>query len=163
MCTSDFRRAITDFFASCDQIISYLSTHAHPQMHKNVSVDCCRSGLVHVSCDLSQNPLLPITVVDQLHLWDKERNRLNIDQGQFLVFFLVKSAQSLLSGVLFKLRQKHLYEDAVSHAKTLGSLIYHSDSNRQSTGFMGNVFVSTFAAGPLRDYLNTRRAEHEMY
>ncbi|GHJ90361.1 hypothetical protein NliqN6_6763 [Naganishia liquefaciens] len=112
---------------TANQIISYLTTHAHPQMHKN-------------------NPLLPITVVDQLHLWDKERNRLNIDQG-----------------VLFKLRQKHMYEDAVSHAKTLGSLIYHSDSNRASTGFMGNVFVSTFAAGPLRDYLNTRRAEHEMY
>lgn len=29
----------------------------------------------------SQNPLLPITVVDQLHLWDKERNRLNMDEG----------------------------------------------------------------------------------
>ncbi|KAI5449050.1 RNA polymerase II transcription factor B 52 kDa subunit [Naganishia albida] len=112
---------------TASQIISYLSTHAHPQMQKN-------------------NPLLPITVVDQLHLWDKERNRLNIDEG-----------------VLFKLRQKHLYEDAVSHAKTLGSLIYHSDANRQSTGFVGNVFVSTFAAGPLRDYLNARRAEHEMY
>ncbi|KAJ9099238.1 hypothetical protein QFC21_004118 [Naganishia friedmannii] len=112
---------------TASQIISYLSTHAHPQMQKN-------------------NPLLPITVVDQLHLWDKERNRLDTNEG-----------------VLFKLRQKHLYEDAVSHAKTLGSLIYHAESNRPSQGFVGNVFVATFAAGPMRDYLNTRRAEHEAY
>ncbi|KAI9476627.1 RNA polymerase II transcription factor B subunit 2 [Zychaea mexicana] len=39
------------------QIISYLETHAHPQMRKNT-------------------PILPLTVVDQIQLWEMERCRL---------------------------------------------------------------------------------------
>jgi len=46
------------------QIISYLQSHAHPQMY------------------LSPPPLLHPTIVDQLHLWDKERNRLQTDDGE---------------------------------------------------------------------------------
>ncbi|KAH7911692.1 transcription factor Tfb2-domain-containing protein [Hygrophoropsis aurantiaca] len=47
---------------SAEQIISYLSTHAHPQMRKN-------------------NPLLPVTVQDQIRLWELERNRLKSAEG----------------------------------------------------------------------------------
>jgi transcription initiation factor TFIIH subunit 4 len=48
------------------QIISYLSSHAHQQMY------------------LSPPPLLHPTITDQLHLWDKERNRLKIDECKLL-------------------------------------------------------------------------------
>ncbi|KAH7884775.1 transcription factor Tfb2 [Phlebopus sp. FC_14] len=47
---------------SAEQIISYLTTHAHPQMRKN-------------------NPLLPVTVQDQIRLWELERNRLKSAEG----------------------------------------------------------------------------------
>jgi len=45
-----------------EQIISYLSSHAHPQMRK-------------------QNPLLPPTVVDQIRLWELEKNRIRSQEG----------------------------------------------------------------------------------
>jgi transcription initiation factor TFIIH subunit 4 len=48
-----------------DQIISYITTHAHPQMLKNT-------------------PPLPPTVVDQIRLWQLEENRMKVTQG-FLV------------------------------------------------------------------------------
>lgn len=43
-------------------MLSYLEHHAHPEMKKNT-------------------PILPTTVVDQLTLWDSERNRLRSTQG----------------------------------------------------------------------------------
>ncbi|KAJ2476237.1 RNA polymerase II transcription factor B 52 kDa subunit [Coemansia sp. RSA 2320] len=42
---------------TADQIITFLTTHAHAQMH-------------------GQTPVLPITVTDQIRLWEQERNRL---------------------------------------------------------------------------------------
>lgn len=43
-------------------MLSYLETHAHPEMKKSL-------------------PILPPTVTDQLRLWDSERNRLKTTQG----------------------------------------------------------------------------------
>lgn len=45
-----------------DQIISYLSTHAHPQMRK-------------------KTPILPPTVVDQIRLWQIENERMDATPG----------------------------------------------------------------------------------
>ncbi|KAJ3039295.1 RNA polymerase II transcription factor B 52 kDa subunit [Rhizophlyctis rosea] len=50
---------------SAEQIISFLTTHAHPEMRK-------------------QNPIIPATVVDQIRLWELERNRMRVHNG-FLV------------------------------------------------------------------------------
>jgi transcription initiation factor TFIIH subunit 4 len=47
---------------TADQIISYLTTYAHPQMRKN-------------------KPLLPVTVQDQIRLWELERNRIKAQDG----------------------------------------------------------------------------------
>ncbi|KAJ2693715.1 RNA polymerase II transcription factor B 52 kDa subunit [Coemansia spiralis] len=49
---------------TADQIITFLSTNAHPQMQSNV-------------------PVLPVTVTDQIRLWERERNRLQPTQAQF--------------------------------------------------------------------------------
>ncbi|KAF2425235.1 RNA polymerase II transcription factor-like protein B subunit 2 [Tothia fuscella] len=48
-----------------DQIISYITTHAHPQMLKNT-------------------PPLPPTVVDQIRLWQLEENRMKVTNGFLL-------------------------------------------------------------------------------
>ncbi|KAJ7650868.1 transcription factor Tfb2-domain-containing protein [Roridomyces roridus] len=53
---------------SAEQIISYLMAHAHPQMRKN-------------------NPLLPVTVQDQIRLWELEKNRLKSQEGYLYTAF----------------------------------------------------------------------------
>lgn len=65
------RRAVSMGITS-DQIISYLTTHAHPQMSKN-------------------QPVLPPTVVDQIRLWQLEGDRMKATVG-FLFKDLVTQA-----------------------------------------------------------------------
>lgn len=55
------RRAVSMGITS-DQIISYLTTHAHPQMAK-------------------KQPILPATVVDQIRLWQLEGDRMKATPG----------------------------------------------------------------------------------
>ncbi|MCJ1431105.1 RNA polymerase II transcription factor B 52 kDa subunit [Xylographa pallens] len=52
-----------------EQIISFLTTHAHPQMRKN-------------------NPILPATVVDQIRLWQIEGERMKATPGFLFKDFL---------------------------------------------------------------------------
>ncbi|KAL9094716.1 MAG: hypothetical protein Q9165_002986 [Trypethelium subeluteriae] len=61
------QRAIT-YGITSDQIISYLSTHAHPQMHKHT-------------------PVLPPTVLDQIRLWQIEGDRMKATPGFFFKEF----------------------------------------------------------------------------
>jgi transcription initiation factor TFIIH subunit 4 len=51
-----------------DQIIAYITTHAHPQMLKNT-------------------PVLPPTVVDQIRLWQLEENRMTSTKGYLMKDF----------------------------------------------------------------------------
>ncbi|KAH8100791.1 transcription factor Tfb2-domain-containing protein [Cristinia sonorae] len=53
---------------TANQIISYLTTHAHPQMRKN-------------------KPLLPVTVQDQIRLWELEKNRMQSREGYLYTEF----------------------------------------------------------------------------
>lgn len=55
------RRAVSQGITA-DQIISFLDTHAHPQMRKT-------------------NPVLPPTVVDQIRLWQIEGERMATTEG----------------------------------------------------------------------------------
>lgn len=80
---------------SADQIISYLTTHAHPQMRKN-------------------NPLLPVTVQDQIRLWELERNRLKSAEG-----YLYKDFASQAD-----------YEYVLAYAKQLDVVLWENASKR---------------------------------
>ncbi|KAJ2869054.1 RNA polymerase II transcription factor B 52 kDa subunit [Coemansia erecta] len=57
---------------TADQIITFLTTNAHPQMHGHM-------------------PVLPITVTDQVRLWERERNRLHPVHAHFYKDFNHKS------------------------------------------------------------------------
>ncbi|KAJ2559346.1 RNA polymerase II transcription factor B 52 kDa subunit [Coemansia sp. RSA 1933] len=57
---------------TADQIITFLTTNAHPQMHGKL-------------------PVLPITVTDQVRLWERERNRLHPVHAHFYKDFNNKS------------------------------------------------------------------------
>ncbi|KAF2403271.1 putative TFIIH and nucleotide excision repair factor 3 complexes subunit [Trichodelitschia bisporula] len=54
---------------TADQIISYLQTHAHPQMYKHAP------------------PVLPPTVVDQIRLWQIQGDRMEANSGFLLANF----------------------------------------------------------------------------
>ncbi|KAK5672436.1 RNA polymerase II transcription factor B 52 kDa subunit [Batrachochytrium dendrobatidis] len=80
---------------SAEQIIAYLTTHAHPEMKKG-------------------SPVLPTTIVDQVRLWEMERNRLRISRGHLYQMF---------SG-------EQEYREILKYATDLGYELWHSDSKR---------------------------------
>lgn len=75
-----------------DQIISYLTTHAHPILRAHHA----KTG----------GPILPPTVVDQIRLWEREGNRMDATPG-----FLIKDIGS-----------RDEYLKAVAYAEALGVL-----------------------------------------
>ncbi|KAK7191366.1 hypothetical protein DPSP01_003022 [Paraphaeosphaeria sporulosa] len=77
------------------QIIEYLDTHAHPQMQKT-------------------KPFLPPTVMDQIRLWEYERERMETTQG-----YLMREFPSEL-----------VYKEYVQYAKDNGVLVWQSDKLR---------------------------------
>ena len=94
------RQAISHGITS-DQIISYLSTHAHPQLLK-------------ASTAQGGGPVLPPTVVDQIRLWQIENERMKATPG-----FLFRDFEG----------QKE-YEGCVRYADEIGVLIWKSDAKR---------------------------------
>lgn len=93
---------------TADQIISYLSTHAHPQMRKhNMSKTANPQAGVPPS-------VLPPTVVDQIRLWQLERDRVKATPG-----FLFKDFVSL-----------NEYEAPCRYAEDIGVLAWKSDRKR---------------------------------
>ncbi|KAL4803940.1 transcription factor Tfb2-domain-containing protein [Aspergillus unguis] len=101
------RRAI-EMGITADQIISYLATHAHPQMRKhNVARSTSNQAGIPPS-------VLPPTVVDQIRLWQLERDRVKATAG-----FLFKDFASLAE-----------YEGPCRYAEQIGVLIWKSDRKR---------------------------------
>lgn len=66
---------------TAEQIIGYLMQHAHPQMLKN---------------EVKQP--LPPTVVDQIKLWELERNRLTYSDGVLYSQFLSQVSNQRMQG-----------------------------------------------------------------
>ncbi|KAF7796029.1 hypothetical protein EIP86_007198 [Pleurotus ostreatoroseus] len=88
-------------FAEIFQIISYLTTHAHPQMRKN-------------------KPLLPVTVQDQIRLWELEKNRVKSQEGYLYTAFASQAD----------------YEYVLNYAKQLDVVLWESSSRRCFFGTM---------------------------
>jgi len=96
---SSVARAISHGITS-DQIISYLTTHAHPQLVK--------AAATH------GGPVIPPTVVDQIRLWQIENERMKATPG-----FLFRDFEN----------QKE-YEACVKYADEIGVLTWKSDAKR---------------------------------
>lgn len=62
---------------TAEQIINFLKTHAHPQMLKNPHI-------------------IPITVIDQIKLWEIERDRFLFKEGVLYSQFLSQNDFDLL-------------------------------------------------------------------
>ncbi|KAJ4305164.1 RNA polymerase II transcription factor B 52 kDa subunit [Kalmusia sp. IMI 367209] len=74
------------------QIIAYLESHAHPQMQKN-------------------KPFLPPTVMDQIRLWEYERERMETHEGYLMRDFANEKE----------------YQELVQYAKDNGVLVWQND------------------------------------
>lgn len=101
------RRAI-EMGITADQIISYLSTHAHPQMRKH------NTSNATLSISGIAPSILPPTVVDQIRLWQLERDRVKATPG-----FLFKDFVSFAD-----------YEAPCRYAEEVGVLAWKSDRRR---------------------------------
>ncbi|GJE85551.1 transcription factor Tfb2 [Phanerochaete sordida] len=101
---------------TADQIISYLTTHAHPQMRKN-------------------KPLLPVTVQDQIRLWELEKNRMKSQEGYLYTAFASQAD----------------YEYVLNYAKQLGVVLWESSARR--------CFFGTLEGHPnIRGFIERRTA-----
>lgn len=95
------RNAISHGITS-DQVVSYLSTHAHPQLLKHSQAQ-------------GGGPILPPTVVDQIRLWQLENERMKATPG-----FLFRDFEGGLKE----------YEDCAKYADEIGILVWRSDAKR---------------------------------
>ncbi|VDB84710.1 unnamed protein product [Peniophora sp. CBMAI 1063] len=103
------RRALTNGITA-EQIISYLTTYAHPQMRK-------------------YNPLIPVTVQDQIRLWELERNRMKSDDGYLYTDFSSQGDYELL----------------LDYAKRQGFVLWESAPRRAFVGrASGHASIKSF-------------------
>lgn len=114
---TSIRQAI-QFGITADQIIAYLAAHAHEQMHRTAA--------------LTNKPVLPPTVVDQIRLWQLENERMKTTGG-----FLFRDFDDTRE-----------YQDTRRFAEEIGVLVW---SNNQT----GMFFASKFEQ--IRDYLKSRK------
>ncbi|KAI8321483.1 RNA polymerase II transcription factor B subunit 2 [Martensiomyces pterosporus] len=89
------RRALSNGITA-DQIIAYMTVHAHPHMR-------------------GQMPVLPITVTDQIRLWEQERNRLHPTHAHFYKDF----------------HQRQDFERVFRYAQDLGVILWANIDKRQ--------------------------------
>lgn len=101
------RRAV-EMGITADQIISYLCTHAHPQMRKH-------NAAKSTSNPSGINPsVLPPTVVDQIRLWQLERDRIKATPG-----FLFKDFAN-----------SNEFEAPCRYAEEIGVLVWKSERRK---------------------------------
>ncbi|KAH8666451.1 RNA polymerase II transcription factor B subunit 2-like protein [Xylariales sp. PMI_506] len=93
---ASIRRAV-DMGITSDQIISYLATHAHEQMHRVSAA--------------TKKPLLPPVIVDQIRLWQLDTERMGTCPG-----FLFKEFDSVKE-----------YDQIKRFADEIGVLKWHDD------------------------------------
>lgn len=91
------------------QIISYLTVHAHPVMASHG-----KATNPSVGSNQTQQPSLPPTVVDQIRLWQIEGDRMKTTPGYLFKDFL----------------SEQQYTDCVKLADTVGVLAWRDDSKR---------------------------------
>ncbi|KAJ5273585.1 Transcription factor Tfb2 [Penicillium angulare] len=99
------RRAI-EMGITAEQIISYLMSHAHPQLRKH--------NAAHSTANTAQASVLPPTVTDQIRLWQLERDRVRATAG-----FLFKDFNNSAE-----------YDAPCRYAAEIGVLVWKSDKKR---------------------------------
>lgn len=96
---------------TAEQIIAYLNSHAHPQMRRHAQLEQSKS----IAADSNKIfSILPATVLDQIHLWQLERDRMQTTSGFLMKDFVNKSE----------------YEGVARYAEEIGVLVWRDDRKR---------------------------------
>lgn len=94
---------------TAQQIVSFLSAHAHPIMEERA-----RAGNPGTLGQNNQQSVLPPTVIDQIRLWQIEGDRMKTTHGFLFEAFDTREA----------------YEACLKFAETIGVLVWKSDAKR---------------------------------
>lgn len=88
-----------------------------------------------------QNPLLPVTVQDQIRLWELERNRLKSQEGNFSLQTPLNFSEQFTAGYLYTAFASQAdYEFVLNYAKELDVVIWENPVKR--------CFFGTLAGHP---------------
>jgi transcription initiation factor TFIIH subunit 4 len=75
--------------------------------------------------------LLPVTVQDQIRLWELERNRLKSQEGHFIFDFSLDLFKNRETGYLYTAFASQAdYEFVLNYARELGVVIWENSSKR---------------------------------
>ncbi|KAK4907116.1 RNA polymerase II transcription factor B 52 kDa subunit [Elasticomyces elasticus] len=113
---------------TAEQIISYLSSHAHPVMRRHAAAEeaILQSRAVMAAAansggttDIENNtgvtqirvPVVPSTVVDQIHLWQLERDRIQTTPGYFIKEFQSEAEYRACSRYAEEIGVRRWYDD----------------------------------------------------
>lgn len=98
---------------------------------------------------MTQNPLLPVTVQDQIRLWELERNRLKSAEGPLAPHTCaarMANVGELRSGFLYKdFASQADYEYVLSYAKQIGVVLWENAVKRAFFGTLeGHANIRAF-------------------
>ena len=116
MSKSSVQRAVQAGITA-DQIISYLTTHAHPQMRRHAAAEqaaLLARGIQTTEQIARSAPILPATILDQIHLWQLERDRMTTTPG-----FLFREFSTQAE-----------YESVTRYADETGVLVWRDDGKK---------------------------------
>ena len=131
MSKSSVQRAVQAGITA-EQIISYLTSHAHPQMRRHAQAE--QAQLQARNTDPGRIvPILPATILDQIHLWQLERDRMTTTDG-----FLLKDFANNAD-----------YEAPCRYADEIGVLVWKNDKKKM-------FFVDRIE--PVRAFMAERKA-----
>lgn len=97
---------------TADQIISYLSSHAHPQMRRHAAHAAASASDPAKAAQVAS--VIPATVLDQIHLWQIEKDRMTTTPG-----YLMKQFTSQVE-----------YDRYCQFADQIGVLVWRDDRRR---------------------------------
>ncbi|GAA5853619.1 hypothetical protein JCM8547_007386 [Rhodosporidiobolus lusitaniae] len=114
---------------TANQIISYLSSRAHPQMRALQASLLSAASSSSQPASLADAPLLPTTVVDQIRLWEHERRRIQTTE-----VYLYDEFSS-----------EHDFELVRGYAGEVGGLVWADERRRRvAVGAGENALVREF-------------------
>lgn len=97
---------------TAEQIISYLTSHAHPQMRRHAALAAAAASDPAKAAAAAS--VIPATVLDQIHLWQIEKDRMTTTPGYLMKDFNTQAE----------------YERYCQFADQIGVLVWRSDRKR---------------------------------
>lgn len=114
---------------------------------------CVVSTLNSLPSHKAQNPIIPVTVQDQIRLWELERHRVKGQDGKPIQNGeMGQSAKCIYTGYLYKdFGSMNDYEVVVKYARELGVVLWENGAKRM-------FFADAAGRVLIRNYIERRTA-----